>query len=132
MLEMLRPILKNLFHRPATRMYPAVQRETFAAVRGQITGIDADLCIYCGICERKCPALAIRVDKAAKSWTLDPYKCIICNVCVEVCPKACINSTTAYRSPSAEKERIVAIKPSAPLTDAPTTSRCDQADISGA
>lgn len=106
MFDMLSTIIKNLFTGPATRMYPFVKRETFEQVRGQITGIDVDVCIYCGICQRKCPALAITVDKATKTWSLDPYKCIICGVCEEACPKKCLHMDKEYRAPSYQKERV--------------------------
>lgn len=51
---------------------------------------DAKLCVYCGICAKKCPAGAIAVDRAAKTWTLDEEKCVACGNCAQVCPKKCI------------------------------------------
>lgn len=122
MFEMIRTIIKNLFDGPATRMYPMEKREPFANARGQITGIDGDACIYCGICQRKCPALAIVVDKPMKTWTLDPYKCVICGVCQEACPKKCITGSGQYRAPEYQKQHIT-VTQSAPATvEAPTVS----------
>lgn len=103
MFDMLGNILKNVFSRPATRMYPMEKRETYKDVRGQI-GIDVDNCIFCGICSKKCPSNAINVNKNEKSWEIDPYKCIICNVCKEVCPKKCILSDKEYRPSVYAKE----------------------------
>ena len=106
MFEMFRNIVKNYLHGPATRLYPFEKREPFALVRGQISGIDPDLCIFCGICQRRCPALAIAVDKPTKTWTIDQYKCVICGVCVEACPKHCINMELQYKAPVSKKENL--------------------------
>ena len=82
-------IFKNLFRRPATRMYPAVKRENFELSRGHVE-IEIATCIFCGICSRKCPADAIVVEKPKKAWTIDPYKCVLCAACVDACPKKCL------------------------------------------
>ena len=51
---------------------------------------DPAKCIYCTICARKCPAGALTVDRAAKTWTLDEDLCVGCGTCAENCPKKCI------------------------------------------
>ena len=51
---------------------------------------DASKCVYCTICARKCPAGALTVDRAAKTWTLDEDLCVGCGTCAEACPKKCI------------------------------------------
>jgi len=51
---------------------------------------DPSKCVYCTICARKCPAEALTVDRAAKTWVLDEEKCIGCGTCAEACPKKCI------------------------------------------
>ena len=51
---------------------------------------DASKCVYCTLCAKKCPAGAITVDRAAKTWTLDEDKCVACGTCAEVCPKNAI------------------------------------------
>lgn len=51
---------------------------------------DPAKCVYCTLCARKCPAGALTVDRAAKTWTLDEDKCIACGTCAEACPKNCI------------------------------------------
>jgi len=99
---MLGNIIRNLFSKPATRKYPFARREPFEKARGSID-IDINNCIFCGICEKKCPADAIKVSKDGKSWEIDPYKCIICNVCTESCPKKCILSNPDYKSPEYQK-----------------------------
>ncbi len=51
---------------------------------------DPSKCVYCTLCARKCPAGALEVDRAAKTWTLDEDKCVGCGTCAEACPKKCI------------------------------------------
>lgn len=51
---------------------------------------DPSKCVYCTLCAKKCPAGAIEVDRAAKTWALDEEKCVACGTCAEVCPKKCI------------------------------------------
>ena len=51
---------------------------------------DPSKCVYCTICARKCPAGALEVDRANKTWTLDEDVCVGCGTCAEVCPKKCI------------------------------------------
>ena len=51
---------------------------------------DPSKCVYCTICARKCPAGALTVDRAGKTWTLDEDLCVGCGTCAEACPKKCI------------------------------------------
>ena len=51
---------------------------------------DPAKCVYCTICARKCPAGALTVDRAAKTWTLDEDACVACGTCAGVCPKNAI------------------------------------------
>lgn len=78
--------LKSLFSKAPTRRYPYERREPYARTRGRIDMIDVHKCIFCGMCERKCPADSIIIDKAESRWTYYPYKCVACNACVEACP----------------------------------------------
>ncbi len=82
--------LKNLFSRPATRLYPAVKRVPFEGTRGKIA-IDFPSCILCGICSKRCPTQAITVSKADRQWKMDHLACVICTNCVIVCPKKCLS-----------------------------------------
>ncbi len=51
---------------------------------------DPAKCVYCTICAKKCPAGALSVDRAAKTWTLDEDLCVGCGTCAESCPKKAI------------------------------------------
>jgi formate hydrogenlyase subunit 6/NADH:ubiquinone oxidoreductase subunit I len=107
MLEMLHNIVKNFMKGPSTRLYPFTKRKEFADARGNLIGIDEETCIYCGMCQRKCPADAIVVERATKTWTMNPYKCVVCGVCVEVCPKKCMNMGESHRTASKTKDNVV-------------------------
>lgn len=94
--------LKNLFSKPATSEYPFVPREYPERTRGQIS-IEIEKCIFCGACDMRCPADAIKVDKAAKTWEIERFGCIQCSNCVLVCPKKCLHMEKPYTTPAPEK-----------------------------
>lgn len=100
MVNLLKSIFDKLSSRPDTRRYPFSKREPIADSRGHID-IEIDRCIFCGACEKRCPAKALKVSRDPKSWTLDPYACIVCGYCIEVCPKKCIVMHAEHFSPSA-------------------------------
>lgn len=110
MFKMMENIFKNLFSKPATRLYPFEKREPFKDSRGHIAGCEIEKCIFCGICQRKCPSDAIVVNKAEKSWEIDQFKCIICNACVEACPKKCIVSSAAHKTSQEKKDKLKIIQ----------------------
>lgn len=51
---------------------------------------DLSKCLFCTLCAKKCPAGAIEVDRAAKTWTLDEEKCVACGTCADACRKNAI------------------------------------------
>jgi formate hydrogenlyase subunit 6/NADH:ubiquinone oxidoreductase subunit I len=95
-------VMSSLFKKPATLMYPVIPRQWQERTRGHIENKIED-CIYCGICQRKCPTNALVVDKAKRSWTIERMACIQCSCCVEVCPKKCLTNENTYTTPSTEK-----------------------------
>lgn len=95
-------VLKNVAKKPATRKYPFVVREPFDRYRGELI-INAEDCILCGSCMRKCPSLCITVDKKAETWECDPYACIYCGHCVTVCPTHALSMKSVHRGPAAQK-----------------------------
>lgn len=95
-------VLKSLFKKPATLMYPVIPREWTANTRGHVE-IDIDTCIACGICQKKCPTNAITVDRKARTWTIERMQCIQCGHCVRECPKSCLTMDPLYTEPGTEK-----------------------------
>jgi ech hydrogenase subunit F len=88
-------IARSAVSRPATRLYPFEKRPFFKNTRGSVS-IEIDRCIFCGICEKKCPTDAIKVTKASKDWEINRLRCISCNACVEACPKKCLAMENMY------------------------------------
>ncbi|MBF0619528.1 MAG: 4Fe-4S dicluster domain-containing protein [Candidatus Omnitrophica bacterium] len=94
-LPMTKLIVKNLFTRPVTERYPFVPKKYYPGTRGKVL-IEVEKCIFCGICQRRCPTAAIGVSKEKKSWDIERMRCISCNLCVEVCPKKCLALDVKY------------------------------------
>ena len=89
-MSLLNNIFRNLCNQPATRTYPFTERAPFTGARGHLEIVEPK-CVYCGICAKKCPSIAIQVTKKpAQSWTLNRLKCIVCGYCVEACPKGAL------------------------------------------
>ena len=88
-------VLRSLFKKPATLMYPVVPRTWQERTRGSIS-IEEGSCILCGICAKKCPTDAIEVSREKRSWLIERMQCLQCGSCVEVCPKKCLNMDPEY------------------------------------
>jgi NAD-dependent dihydropyrimidine dehydrogenase PreA subunit len=46
--------------------------------------VDEKKCVKCGLCAKKCPAKAIKLNPYPE---IDKKKCIRCFCCIEVCPQ---------------------------------------------
>lgn len=103
-LSMTKTLFKSIIHGPYTEQYPLKKRDTYEYTRGRIENTISE-CIFCGICEKRCPTGAIKVEKASSSWSIQRLQCIQCNYCSEVCPKKCLNMNTQYTAPSFDKIR---------------------------
>ena len=101
--SMTRPLVRSLFRKPATRLYPFEPAPVQPLRRGRIV-IAVEDCVFCGMCSRKCPSDAIEVSRPAKTWAIDRLRCISCGYCVEVCPKKCLAMETAYTGPTFTKD----------------------------
>lgn len=113
--------LRNLFSKPATRLYPVEKRAFPAGTRGRLT-INMETCILCGICQKKCPTDAIRVEREAKRWSIDRLGCISCGYCVEACPKDCLAQETGYQGAMRTRDREFHVQqPKAPAPAANST-----------
>ncbi|MBR0597609.1 4Fe-4S dicluster domain-containing protein [Sinanaerobacter chloroacetimidivorans] len=123
-------VMRSLFKKPATLMYPVIPREWQERTRGHIEN-EIDSCIFCGICQKKCPTNALVVDRAKKSWTIERMQCIQCSCCVEVCPKKCLTNENTYTTPSTEKvvDTYVAspTEPKAEVPKAPAAPKAAEA-----
>ena len=105
--------LKNLFSRPATTKYPFEPAVYPERMRGHIEIAIAD-CISCGLCARSCPPGALRVDRAAGTWTISRFDCVQCGSCVNACPKKCLAIVPGYTTPDGEKHTETFTRPPKP------------------
>ncbi len=48
-------------------------------------------CIFCGQCERNCPADAITVDRRNRTWRINLEACVNCGTCIDNCPRKCLS-----------------------------------------
>jgi formate hydrogenlyase subunit 6/NADH:ubiquinone oxidoreductase subunit I len=94
-MSMLKSTLKNLFSRPVTVLYPFEKADIPDTNRGRVVW-DMQRCIWCRLCEKNCPTLAITTDKASKTQTIVRARCITCRTCVDVCPTNTISMEPKY------------------------------------
>jgi formate hydrogenlyase subunit 6/NADH:ubiquinone oxidoreductase subunit I len=99
-------VSKSIFKKSATKMYPAVKNQYTPVTRGQIFN-EIEKCIFCGLCERKCPTHAITVSRETKEFDLRSLQCIACGACVEVCPKKCLIMRNNYSEAVYQREQGV-------------------------
>ncbi len=100
---MMRRSIINLFSRPYTTKYPRSKADLPEGNRGRVEW-DMDACIFCMLCQKNCPTLAISTDKTAKTQSVTRNRCIACSRCVEVCPVKCIRMMPTYSEPVAVPE----------------------------
>ncbi len=92
----------SLFKKPETVLYPVVTKPQPMGLKGHIE-LEASECILCGACERGCPAGAITVDKANRTWANNRLRCVQCGYCITVCPKTCLDMDPNYAPAALEQ-----------------------------
>src|SRR5512137_3010334 len=102
-MSMIPTVLKNLVSKPATRLYPAEPLVLPNDERGRVV-YDMSKCIFCGLCEKRCPTNAIIMDRQNKRQSVSRAKCIACGVCIESCPTDAIEMRPEYAPPSMAPE----------------------------
>jgi formate hydrogenlyase subunit 6/NADH:ubiquinone oxidoreductase subunit I len=102
--------LRNLFKKPATKMYPVVAPTYTSRSKGHVT-CDMKGCILCSICEKRCPTHAIAVNKPDETWSIDNFSCIQCLSCVRVCPRTCLTMEPDYTKAAFTKSTVTLHKP---------------------
>lgn len=91
---MLGDILRSLFKKPATELYPFVKSPVPEDLRGALQ-YDPGKCTGCQLCVKDCPANAIElitVDKVNKRFVMRYYpdRCVYCSQCVQNCRFKCL------------------------------------------
>ena len=87
------PVKKAQAPKPAAAAAPKAAPAAGTVIKPRDDGKPVQVpskCVYCTICAKKCPAGALTVDRAAKTWTLDEDECVGCGTCAEACPKKAI------------------------------------------
>ena len=85
----------SLFKKPETVKYPFETKPQPMGLKGHIE-VDVANCILCGMCDRSCATNCIKVDKQARTWSIDRLQCVQCGYCITVCPKKCLSMNPNY------------------------------------
>jgi formate hydrogenlyase subunit 6/NADH:ubiquinone oxidoreductase subunit I len=116
-----RVVLRSLVKKPATYAYPNANRTWHERTRGRVRLEEKD-CILCGICAKKCPTDAIKVNREERTWTIERMSCVLCGSCVEFCPKKCLIMANQFATPYTEKTvDVVKVPEAAPAETVPKT-----------
>ncbi|CAH2603850.1 4Fe-4S dicluster domain-containing protein [Rhodovastum atsumiense] len=88
---------RNLRHGPYTESFPFGPAPTAKRFRGRIT-FDAASCEGCRVCERVCPAGAIRFARTPEGMTFDCWHdtCVFCGNCEFHCPTKSIQQSADW------------------------------------
>jgi ech hydrogenase subunit F len=117
-MTMLSTIVRNLLFGPVTTSYPNEPAELPEQNRGRVDW-DMSKCSLCGLCGKRCPTLAVAVDKVEGKIEVEVFRCIACGVCLDVCPRAAIVMCPEYSKPGYVKEIRTYRKETAALGEGP-------------
>jgi formate hydrogenlyase subunit 6/NADH:ubiquinone oxidoreductase subunit I len=120
--KMLGELFRNVTKTPATTQYPFVKIEIPADFRGRIEFVSEN-CIGCKICERDCPADAIKINKPGEEKifeaVFDLDVCIYCAQCVLSCPKNALSASADYELAQISRKSLRVLYPAKPKPPQP-------------
>ncbi|MDR0373357.1 MAG: 4Fe-4S binding protein [Nitrososphaerota archaeon] len=120
--------ISHIFTKPATTKYPSTKPTLPPDARGKLiyeikdcntidfgSGPDFRLDIKalrgstCHVCERDCPADAIKIVEVdgKRRPQINLNKCIFCCQCIEACPRKAIKQSDFYELATTDKESLV-------------------------
>jgi formate hydrogenlyase subunit 6/NADH:ubiquinone oxidoreductase subunit I len=117
-------VLRHVAQKPATVNYPAEKVTMPLDYRGKIV-FHAARCVGCKLCQKDCPAAALRIEKVGDKrfravFELD--RCIYCAQCVDSCNKDALESTRDFELATLDKANLHVVfepAPSAPAAAPP-------------
>ncbi len=102
---------RNLRHGPYTEPFPFGPAPTPKRLRGRIV-FDAPSCEGCRICERVCPAGAIRFAKTPEGLAFACWhnSCVFCGSCEFHCPSKSVRQTDDWHLAHAQDEKYTRVE----------------------
>ena len=106
---MIGDLIRSLFKKPATELYPEVKTAAPSRLRGKLVW-DPEQCVGCQLCIKDCPSNAIElivIDKVNKRFVMRYHadRCTRCAQCVVSCRFKCMNmSNEVWEEASANKQ----------------------------
>lgn len=101
----------NLFKKPVTISYPKGKMTIADNYRGKLT-FNPTNCIGCGLCERNCPAGALKIinegtrENRKMKALLNIGHCIFCCQCVDSCARKCLSYSQNIDLSSLSKDNL--------------------------
>ncbi|SJZ66337.1 4Fe-4S dicluster domain-containing protein [Consotaella salsifontis] len=102
---------RNLTKGPYTEPFPFAPAPTAKRFRGKIE-FDAETCEGCRLCERVCPAGAIRMTRTAEGMTFDCWhdSCVFCGNCEFHCPTKSIHQTADWHLAHTQDQKFLMVE----------------------
>lgn len=101
-------VLRSLFKKPATSLYPFVKTEMPDKFRGKLKYYP-EKCIGCMLCMKDCPSDAIVIKKVGEKKyiaEINLARCIYCAQCVDSCPKDALESTKEFELAKLTRDQL--------------------------
>ncbi len=101
-------LMRMMVKKTDTVLYPAVKARVSDRFRGALR-FHPDRCVGCKLCQRVCPADAIRIEKVGDKQfkaVVHLDKCIFCGQCVDSCNKDALENTKNFELARGDKASL--------------------------